>query len=389
MNGVQKNILQKGEPAFGSIYGDEEIIAVNKIIKESIKPEVGFRAAKEIQDFENKFLSLTKNKYAIAFNGAGSALDLVLKALDLKPEDEIISCAINFAGTHLSIIGSGAKLVLCEPDPETINIDPYDVEKKLTKRTRAIVVTHMNGLSADTDLLKEIINKNSNYKNNNPKIICDSARSCGTTYKGEFLGQGVWATIFSFQSKKIITTLGEGGMVVTNDKDLSENLQDHRSFGRGRNWGSNYKMTKVQAAVGVVQLKKLEMLVKNRRLLAKERSLALARFKEINIQKDTNYSESCYYLYTLILPSNLGGKKRDQLMAMMKNRYGVGSVVGNPPTYKSNELIQKITRGQSFPIAEDLGNRIICLVIHPQMTKETNQYLINSFIKSYEKIFRQ
>ena len=144
-------------------------------------------------------------------------MDLILKALNIKSGDEIISCAINFPGTHLAIIESGAKLVLSEPDPETLNIDPHDVEKKLSKRTKAIVVTHMNGLAAETDLLRKVINgsKYFKYKKERPKIICDAARACGTTYKSHHIGREGWATMFSFQSYKIITTLGEGGMVVT------------------------------------------------------------------------------------------------------------------------------------------------------------------------------
>jgi len=278
----------------------------------------------------------------------------------------------------LAIIRSGAKLVLCEPDPMTLNIDSYDVKKRLSKKTKAIVVTHMNGLAAETDLLKEIVNSYKYFKEEKPKIICDAARACGTTYKGHHVGKGVWATIFSFDTKKTITTLGRGGMVVTDDRELSDKLQ---------NLGSNYKITKIQAAVGRVQLKKLKRMVNLRRARAEERHWAFSSFPQIYIQKDSVNSRNSYYLYTMILPENSHGLKRDKLKNALQDNYGIGCVVANPPTYKSNKLIKAHTKGQRLPLSDNLGNRILCPCIHPAITKETNKYIINAFIKNFETIF--
>lgn len=278
----------------------------------------------------------------------------------------------------MAIIRSGARLALCEPDPRTLNIDPYDVEKRLSKKTKAIVVTHMNGLAAETDLLKEIINSYKYFKKEKPKIICDAARACGTTYKGHHVGKDVWATIFSFDSKKTITTLGKGGMVVTDDRELSDKLQ---------NWGHNYKITEIQAAVGRVQLKKLKKMVKLRRALAEERHRAFSSFPQIHIQKDSTNSRNSYYLYTMILPETPRGLKRNKLINVLQDNYGVGCVVGNPPTYKSNKLIRANIRRQRLLLSENLGNRILCLPIHPAITKKSNKYIINAFIKSFETIF--
>ncbi|KKT36359.1 MAG: DegT/DnrJ/EryC1/StrS aminotransferase [Candidatus Collierbacteria bacterium GW2011_GWB1_44_35] len=377
----------QGEPSLGSIYGEEERVAVNKTLEASMDPSVGFYAAKETLELEKEFARVCNADHAVAFNGAGSALDLIFKALHLKAGDEVISCSLNFPGTHLSIIGEGGRLILCEPDPKTINIDPFDVAKKLTPRTRAVLVTHMNGLAADVDMLKQVIDTSTLFGPDKPKIICDAARSIGTTYKGQHLGSEAWATFFSLQSKKVISTLGEGGIVTTNDTHLAETLKNYRSFGRSFEWGSNFKMTKIQTAVGLVQLEKLPHLVSLRRNLADQRNQEFSTLGEINIQEDTPYSESSYYLYTLILPENEGGKKRDQLMDILKFKYGIGSVVGNPPTYKLNQLIRSETEGQSLPIAENLGERIICLSLHPSMTQEVNQYIIDSFTNAYRDIF--
>lgn len=381
----------KGEAPLGSIYGVDEIEAVNRALTDSMDQQVGFFGRKEEEAFENDFAKLCGVKYAVALNSCGSALNLAIKALDIKPGDEIISCAVNFHGTHLAVIGSGARLVLCEPDPETINIDFCDVEKKLNKKTKAVLVTHMNGLAADTDLLKKIINRSKYFKNRKekPKIICDAARACGTTYKGRHVGGGVWATVFSFDSYKMITTLGEGGMLVTDNRKLADKIRDFRSFGRRKNWGANFQMTKIQAVIGRVQLAKLEKLVSLRRSLAKERNRLLSCLSEISIQKDTPYSRNSYYLYTVILPVNPGGKKRDGLMKMLKEKYGIGSVVANQPTYKNNKFIKSNIGGQKLPLADSLGSRILCIYIHPSMTRKINKYVMESFIYCFRSVFKK
>jgi len=146
-------------------------------------------------------------------------------------------------------------------------------------------------------------------------------------------------------------------------------------------------MTKLQAGVGHVQLKKLNKLVESRRSLASVRNELLFSYPELNVQSDTSYSKNCYYLYTIILPNNTDGKKRDQIKKLMEEE-GIGCAIANRPTYKYNSLIQKTVQNEFFPDSEDLGNRIICPVIHPEMTNETNEFVINSFIEIYRAIFK-
>jgi len=383
---VQSNLILNGETPMGSVYGEKEVDAVMSTLHASMEPHVGFRAKDETEKLEKGFSKLCGTEHAVALNGAGTALDLVIRALDIQDGDEIVSCATNFAGTHLAIIGNGAKLVLAEPDPTTLNLDPNDLARRLTPRTRAVLVTYMNGLAADMTSIHQVINSSDLYNDKTrPKVIVDAARSLGTTYNGKHVGPEGWVTVFSLQSKKMLTTLGEGGVVVTGDNELDKTLRDNRSFGWGQAWGSNFKMTKLQAAIGLPQLDRLATLTRLRRELAEQRNRALSQFPEITIQGDTEYSQNSYYLYTMILPENLAGSKRDELMRILRDDYGVGSVVANPPTYQSNALIRIHTRGQSLPVAEELGSRILCLPIHPDMNDETNRYVINSFIEAYGK----
>lgn len=384
---IEHGIHSYGEPPFGSVYDEREVHAVNRVLLESMVPTVGFRAEKEEKSFEASFRELVQMDYAIAFNGAGGALDLLLRSLDIQEGDEVVSCSINFAGTHLSVIGSGANLILCEPDSSTINPDPEDLKKRLTSKTKAIVITYMNGLAADMDKINKVVDE-FYPEGNKPKIIVDAARSLGTTHNGQHIGPEAWATFFSFQSKKMLTTLGEGGMVVTNDSELDKLLRQYRSFGKNEGWGSNYKMTKIQAAVGNVQLEKLAGFVQSRRELAAARNLAFSKIKGLKIQKDTDYSESSYYLYTLILPETDNIEERDALRKLLDEEYGIGTVIGNAPTYKSNRLIEQHVKGQELPVAESLGERIICLPIHPSITQDTNQYIIDSFLEAYANFKR-
>ena len=168
------------EPPLGGWYTEEEVDAAIKAIRASMDWRVGFQASLEVKALEDDFSSYIGTYFAIAFNGAGTALDMVLRALSLGSEDEVVSCAINFHGTHLAVLGTGAKLILCEPDPVTLNLDPKELEKRLSVRTRAILVTHMNGLSADTDAILDVAARNPHPAFGPPKVISERVAGSGT-----------------------------------------------------------------------------------------------------------------------------------------------------------------------------------------------------------------
>lgn len=300
--GIIKNtkpcVVWKGEPSLGAWYTDEEITAVMKAIHDSMDWNVGFRAQNEVEKFEGAFAEYVGTKYAIALNGGGTGMDVAIMCLEPQLGDEVISCAINFPGTHLAVIGQGAKLVLCEPDLRTLNIDPEDVERRITPKTRAIVATHMNGLSANMDALLEIAERHPHPKYGPPKVIGDAARACGGTYEGTKIGKKGWMNVFSFQSKKLMSTLGEGGMITTDDPEVDKQIRRIRSFGGGESWGTNYKMTKVQAAVGMVQLRRLDGMNAQRVRLAKKRTELLKNIPELTLPSEPLGYKHLYYLYT-------------------------------------------------------------------------------------------
>lgn len=366
-------VKYNGEPEIGSIIDKKDFLAV---LEEMSKfNDECYDHHETIERFEYAFSKRVGNRYAISVSSCAVGIDMVLKYLNLKSTDEVLSCAINFHGTHLSIINTGAKLVLVEANQD-LNIDVADLESKITSNTKAIVLTHMNGISCDMNRIREIV------KDTNIKIIEDAARSLGSRYWNSEVGKESWACVYSFQYKKIITTLGEGGMIVTNNKELCETLQQYRSFGMGDYWGTNYKMTSVQAAMGISQLENLGFLISKRRSLAKYRTERIkGDLQGFICPTDNSKYYNTYYLYTIIVPVEWKKEHRDELILRLNN-LGIKCVVANPPTYLKNKFIFAHCDTTNTSRSERLGERVICLPIHPNMTTEENEYIVENFIKT-------
>ena len=196
-------------------------------------------------------------------------------------------------------------------------------------------------------------------------MIGDAARALGGGYKGAKIGKQGWMTVFSLHTMKMMTTIGEGGIITTDDPDLMLRLRALRQWGiavsedleiaRGKKgtgdmgWGSNYKMTKIQAAVGLVQLRRLDEMIAPRVALAKKRTAMLSKVPELTLPCIPPACEPVYYLYNVLVPKEWAGAKRDQLMAMLRQEYGVDTVVANPPVYQTDAYVRRMTVGQSLP----------------------------------------
>lgn len=391
----RKEILAKGrpsafwggEPSLGGWHTEEEVEAATRVMREAMDWTKGYGGMKETEEFEQAFARYCDTEDCVAINGAGSGLDMAMMCLDLEPEDEVISPAINFKAEHLAVIGQGARLVLCEIDPATFNADPEDVERRITPRTRAIFPVHMNGLSAPMDDLLDIAERNPHPKHGPLKVIGDAARACGGGYKGGKIGKKGWMTVFSYHTQKLMTTLGEGGGITTDDPDVARRLRGLRQFGGGTGeWGTNYKMTNVQAAVGLVQLRRLDEMIGRRVRLANKRTEMLQHIPEFTLPTEPPECDHTYYLYTILVPPEWAGERRDKLCAIMKEEYNVGCVVANPPTYVSHPLVKKHTEGQHLPLSDELGARLFCPSLHPLMTDENNEFICAALEETVERI---
>jgi len=381
-------LVYPGEPLLGGWYTEEEIDVVVKTIRDSMDYHTGFGfMCKEILDFEAAFARYIGTEHAISINGAGGGLDMAMISLDLKPADEVICPACNFAGAHLAIIGRGAKDVLCEVNPRTLNVDPDDVERRITSKTRAIFPVSLCGLSPPLDDLLEIAEEHPNPTYGPPKIIVDAARCCGAEYKGTKVGKKGWMTIFSLHTMKIITTLGEGGMVTTDSTRVAKRLIAYRQFGSGiGGWGTNYKMTKVQAAVGLVQLRKVDEIVERRRKLAQRRNELLKNCHTLTLPDEPSGHRHVYYLYPILVPREWAGQKRDRLEEMLREDYNVGSFDADARIYKHDPYIVENTVGQKVPLSDEISERIVCPSLQTLMTEEENTYICAAIVDAVERI---
>lgn len=382
------SIAWEGEPLLGCSYGEEEIEAAVAAMRDSMAVSKGFGfTCQQILDFEAAFADYVGVRHAIAVNSAGPGLDMAMRYLNLEPGDEVIVPAINFVASPLAVMGAGGQIVWGEVDQKTLQLDPVDVEKKVTKRTRAIFPVHMNGCAAPMDDYYAIAKAHPHPKHGPLAVIGDAARACGGKYKNEPIGKKGLMTVFSFHTMKNMVTLGEGGMITTDDDDAAAFCRSTRFYGMDLDvWGTSNVMTKVQAAVGLVQLSKLDGFIHSRRRIAHIRNKLLEGMPGIQLPFEPADCMHSYYLYTCLVPEAWAGKKRDALMTMMFDEFGVKCLVANPPVYENRKMIRDHTTGQPLPISEKVGKRIICIPIHPAMSDEDNEYISAAFIECVERL---
>lgn len=382
LSGGKTAILWEGEPMLGGMYGEEEVEAAAAAIRDSMPVSRGFGGEPSpISAFEEAFAEYVGVKHAVALNSAGPGLDMAMRYLDLQPGDEVIVPAINFVAAPLAVAGAGGQIIWAEVDPRTLQLDPEDVEKRITPRTRAIFPVHMNGLSAPLDELITLGEQNPHPKHGPIPVIGDAARACGARYKGEPLGRHGLLTVFSFHTMKNMCTLGEGGMITTNSDEVAAFCRSVRFFGMSSGtWGTSNVMTKVQAAVGMVQLRKLEGFIAARRRIAALRNALLADVPGLVLPFEPPDCTHSYYLYTCLTPEDC----RDDILKRMDEEFGVKCLVANRPGYEAHPYLRKMTPGQQLPLSEKLGCRILCVPIHPAMTEEDNEYICAALIECME-----
>jgi len=380
--------LWEGEPRLGSIYGEQEIHAAVSVMRTAQEDvTVGFGRSHLIQDFERDFARYAGTAHAVALNSAGPGLDLAMKYLELEPGDEVIVPAINFMASPLAVVGAGGQIVWGEVDPRTLQLDPNDVEKRITSRTRAIFPVHFNGLSCPVDDYLEIAQRHPHPKHGPLTVITDAARAVGGEYKGTKIGKKGFLTVFSFHTMKNMVTLGEGGMVTTDDENAAAFVRSSRFYGTETDiWGSSYVMTPVQAAVGTVQLGQLDTFVHARRKLARQRNEMLADVPGLQLPFEPRECKHTYYLYTCLLPKDWAGGKRDLFIEMMSKEYGIKCLVANPPCYQARGFLRQRTPGQDLPLSNEIGGRLVCLPIHPIMPERDNETIAAATIECMEQL---
>lgn len=254
-----------------------------------------------IKRFENDMASYVDRKYATACSNGSAALDIAVKALELKEGDEVIIPSFTIISCGQSLVTQGIKPVLVDSDLKTFNMIVEDIEAKITHKTKAIMMVHIFGLTVDVDPILALAKK---Y---NLKVIEDAAQMHGQEYKGKKCGSFGDISTFSFYPNKLITT-GEGGMVLTNDKNLDDRAKSLRNlcFTTDRfiheELGWNYRMTNMQAALGVAQLEQIDKVVEKKRYIGHTYNELLKDIEVIDLPVvKTDYCENIYWVYAIVL----------------------------------------------------------------------------------------
>lgn len=258
-----------------------------------------------IRQFETKFSGYIGRKFGVAVCNGSAALDVAVQALKLDKGDEVIMPTFTIISPALSLVRVGAVPVLVDSEPGTWNMDVSKIEEKVTAKTKAILVVHIYGLPVDMDPVLELCKK---YK---LKLIEDAAEMHGQTYKGKMCGTFGDISIFSFYPNKHITT-GEGGMILTDDDELNERCKKLKNLAfepNGRRFihyeiGWNYRMTNMQAALGVAQLERIGEHLKKKREIGRAYNEALSNVPGFEFQtKSTPYAENIYWIYGMVATS--------------------------------------------------------------------------------------
>lgn len=310
-----------------------------------------------IKQFEKNFSNYVGRKHGIAVTNGTAAVDVAIECLDIVAGDEVIMPTFTIISCIGQIIRVGAKPILVDSDPKTWNMDVTQIEGKITSRTKAIMVVHIYGLPVDMDPVLEIAKK---Y---NLKVIEDSAEMLGQTYKGKPCGSFGDISTFSFYPNKHITT-GEGGMLVTNNDQLSEDcrglrnlcFQPKKRFVHER-LGWNLRITNMQAALGIAQLERLEEFVRRKRRMGNLYTKLLSGLENVHLPlKKTDYAKNIYWVYGLLLDNNLNLNVED-VMGALANK-GIGTRPFFCPMHMQPVLKRLgLFEGEKYPVAEDLYSR--------------------------------
>jgi len=259
-----------------------------------------------VKKFESNFAKLHNRKYAIAVSNGTAALEVALKSLNLKKGSEVIIPAFSIISTALCVIKNNLKPILVDVDLGTWNMSPEQIIKKINKKTKAIIITHIYGFPVDMKKILDIAKKKNIF------IIEDAAEMIGQRYKNKLCGSFGDVSTFSFYANKHITT-GEGGMILTNDKHIFEKSKSLRNlcFGNGKDRfnhediGWNYRLSSLQAAMGISQLKKISYLVKRKREIGKLYYNRLKNNKYIQIQNiSSKYAKNIYWVFGVLIKPN-------------------------------------------------------------------------------------
>ncbi len=381
---------------FGSIYDeDEERMALQAMRQDTLT------MGPQVQAFQKDFAAMCGVKHALAVSNCTTAMHVATQLFDIRPGDEVIVTPNTFIATSLVVLKEGATPVYADIDPRTFNIDPAEIAKKITPKTKAIYVVHYGGQMCDMDPIMEVARKHGLY------VLEDCAHAPGASYKGRKAGSVGDVGCFSFHSLKNITTCGEGGMITTNNDDFVDAIEKLRCMNLDNwqnqtdywipshfdvvdvngHWGCNYRMNEVQAAVGCAQLRKLDMLNEKRREFGRRISEGIKDVPGVTpVYEDPNCYH-VYHLYTVCVDEKELGASRDDFMRVLYREEGVQGILHYQPTYHFTGLKKMGYQDNLCPIAQEFFyRRELNVPMHPKLSDQEIEDMVIGIRNAAEKV---
>ncbi len=362
---------------------DDDIKAVTEALKKNY-----IATGPGIDEFEQKFAHYVGAKYAVAVSSGTAALHACCFAIEVSKGDEVITTPITFAASANCVLYCGGTPVFADIDPRTYNIDPDEIERKITKATKAIIPVHFTGQPCDMDVIHDIAERHHLF------VIEDAAHATGAEYKGKKIGSLSDMTIFSFHPVKHMTT-GEGGMVTTNNEELYKKLKAFRAYCITKDkelledkedgpWhyemqglGYNYRISDVMCALGCSQLNKIDKFVKKRQEIARKYNEEMKDFGHITLPFQADGCVSSWHLYTILLENE---EKRKEAYIRLRES-GIGVDVHYLPVYRHPYYRHNGYADVYCKNAEEVYSRIISIPIFYKLTNDEQSYVIEQISK--------
>ncbi len=359
-------------PIAKPMIGSEEVAAVEEVLRSGMLTQ-----GESVRKFEDAFSRYIGTRNCVAVSNGTVALDLALKALGLQAGDEVITPAFTFIATANCVLYQGLKPVFADVDPRTFNIDPEDLKERITPKTRAVLGVHLYGQPFDLKAVQQTC------EDHGLALIEDSAQAHGAEFDGKKVGS-FGTGCFSFYPTKNMTT-GEGGTITTDDDTLAARLRLLRNHGDTGKYnhvmlGYNYRMTNIQGAIGLVQLKRLEDFT-DKRISNAEFLNRSIRIRGLTIPFRAPKVRHVYHQYVVRIEDDFPAK-REKLMEHLQAK-GIGSAVHYPKPVYEQPLYRELGYGSvRCPVSEDVSRRVLSLPVHPALQQQDLEYIaetINGF----------
>lgn len=342
-----------------------------------------------VQEFEKEFAAYTGAPYAVAVSNCTTALHLAMIVAGVKRGDEVICPSMSYIATANCIMYVGAHPVFAEVNPVTYNIDVADVERRITPKTKAVLIVHQIGMPADIDAFRELCNRKGLV------LIEDAACAAGSAYKGKKIGSHSDLVCFSFHPRKVIST-GDGGMITTTNEEWYNRMRLLRQHGMSVNdrvrhlskqviledhveVGYNYRMTDIQAAVGIQQLKRLDWIISERRKIADRYQKGLSDIPFIRLPEEPEGYFTNWQSFSIYLKPGCPVERNELMQRMLDadiaTRRGI-------MTSHRETAYRDYSKGMSLPVSEDAADRSIIIPLYVPMTDAEVDTVIAEFRKA-------